>query len=99
MLELKRVSTGHKAANVIHGIDLTGAPGEIVARVGANGAGKSTLVKVVVGLLALRAGSGKDLLHDPAVTERYLGVGKGVNVADAPRHQQMVRRLKEIFAP
>ncbi|MGH6969507.1 MAG: ATP-binding cassette domain-containing protein, partial [Stellaceae bacterium] len=56
MLELARVSTGYEAANVIHGIDLTVAPGEIVALVGANGAGKSTLVKAIAGLLALRAG-------------------------------------------
>ena len=260
MLELSRVCTGYETANVIHDIDLTVAPGEIVALVGANGAGKSTLVKTIAGLLALRAGtitldgkridrfnagarvlagvslvpegrqifggltvlenlrlgayarrkdldegamaqridrvcerfpillqrrkeqagnlsggqqqmlaiarglmaeprilvldepslglapvlvteifrlvaglrsegraillseqnarlslaiadrgyviengrvtlagSGKDLLHNPEVAERYLGVGKGVNVADASRHQEMVRQLKEIF--
>ena len=56
MLELKRISTGYESTNVIHGIDLTVAPGEIVALVGANGAGKSTLVKTIAGLLALRAG-------------------------------------------
>ena len=44
------------------------------------------------------AGTGKDLLQNPEVAERYLGVGKGVNVADASRHRQMVDRLKEIFA-
>ena len=261
MLELSRVSTGYETANVIHDIDLTVAPGEIVALVGANGAGKSTLVKTISGLLALRtgtialdgkridrldararvlagvslvpegrqifggltvlenlrlgayarrkdlddsamaqridrvcerfpvllqrlkeqagnlsggqqqmlaiarglmaaprilvldepslglapvlvteifrlvaglrsegraillseqnarlslaiadrgyviengrvtlAGTGKDLLHNPEIAERYLGVGKGVNVADASRHRQMVGRLKEIFA-
>jgi len=261
MLELKGVSTGYDVANVIHGIDLTVAKGEIVALVGANGAGKSTLVKAISGLLSLRegeialdgaridrlsprarvtagiaqvpegrqvfggltvlenlrlgayarrkeldeakmkarieqvcarfpvllqrlgqaaanlsggqqqmlaiarglmaeprilvldepslglapvlvteifrlvaglrsegraillseqnarlslaiadrgyviengrvalAGTGRDLLNNPAVAERYLGVGKGVSVADAPRHRAMVARLKEIFA-
>ncbi len=56
MLEVKQVSAGYEAVNVIHGIDLTVAPGQIVALVGANGAGKSTLVKTIAGLLALRAG-------------------------------------------
>jgi branched-chain amino acid transport system ATP-binding protein len=56
MLEVKQVSTGYEAVDVIHGIDLTVAPGQIVALVGANGAGKSTLVKTIAGLLPLRAG-------------------------------------------
>jgi branched-chain amino acid transport system ATP-binding protein len=56
MLELKCISTGYESTNVIHSIDLTVAPGEIVALVGANGAGKSTLVKTIAGLLALRDG-------------------------------------------
>jgi len=44
------------------------------------------------------SGTGKALLKNPEVAERYLGVGKAVSVADAPRHRAMVKRLKEIFA-
>lgn len=55
-LELKRVSTGYEAVDVIHDIDLHVAEGEIVALVGANGAGKSTLVKAISGLIAVRRG-------------------------------------------
>jgi len=44
------------------------------------------------------SGTGQALLKNPAVAERYLGVGKAVSVADAPRHAHMVKRLKEIFA-
>jgi branched-chain amino acid transport system ATP-binding protein len=44
------------------------------------------------------SGTGKALLKNPEVAERYLGVGKAVSVADAPRHAKMVKRLKEIFA-
>src|SRR5262245_1014227 len=43
-------------ANVLHGIDLEGRPGEAVAVLGPNGAGKSTIVKVVMGVLGIRAG-------------------------------------------
>jgi len=56
MLELKRVSTGYEAVDVIHDIDLTVGEGEIVALVGANGAGKSTLVKAVSGIIPIRHG-------------------------------------------
>ncbi len=56
MLELKRVSTGYEAIDVIHDIDLSVREGEIVALVGANGAGKSTMVKAISGIIPVRRG-------------------------------------------
>jgi len=56
MLEIRKVSTGYGAANVVHDVDLTVGPSEIVALVGANGAGKSSLVKAISGMLPVRAG-------------------------------------------
>jgi branched-chain amino acid transport system ATP-binding protein len=56
-LELHGVSAGYAGADVIHGIDLTVRPGEIITLVGANGAGKSTLVKTISGLVAARSGT------------------------------------------
>jgi branched-chain amino acid transport system ATP-binding protein len=55
-IELKRVSAGYEAIDVIHDIDLRISEGEIVALVGANGAGKSTLVKTISGILPVRRG-------------------------------------------
>jgi branched-chain amino acid transport system ATP-binding protein len=57
MLELHGVAAGYAGVTVIHDIDLTVGPREIVALVGNNGAGKSTLVKAISGLLAIRAGT------------------------------------------
>jgi branched-chain amino acid transport system ATP-binding protein len=51
---------------------------------------------IEMGRVAL-AGTGQELLASPEVAERYLGVGHAVSVADAPRHAQLVARLKEIF--
>jgi iron complex transport system ATP-binding protein len=42
---------------VLHGVDLSVTPGEIVAVIGANGAGKSTLLKALAGLIAPEEGS------------------------------------------
>lgn len=44
------------------------------------------------------SGTGQELLARSDIAERYLGVGKGVGVADAPRHAQLVGRLRTIFS-
>jgi urea transport system ATP-binding protein len=41
---------------VLHGVNFTAAPGEIVAIVGRNGMGKSTLMKSLIGVMPSRFG-------------------------------------------
>ena len=55
-LELNGVSAGYGGVEVIHDVDLTVRPREIVTLVGNNGAGKSTLVKAISGLTPVRSG-------------------------------------------
>lgn len=57
VLEVRGVRAGYGEVEVLHGVDLTVAPGEVVAVLGANGAGKSTLCAVAAGLVAPTAGS------------------------------------------
>lgn len=52
--------------NILNGVDVTVATGEIVTIVGPNGAGKSTLIKAVFGYLRPRAG--RVLLRDRDIT-------------------------------
>ncbi|WP_332824285.1 ABC transporter ATP-binding protein [Ramlibacter sp.] len=57
LLSVRDLRSGYGAVEVLRGIDLDVAPGEIVALLGSNGAGKSTFNQTVSGLVATRAGS------------------------------------------
>jgi branched-chain amino acid transport system ATP-binding protein len=65
-LRVESLHAAYGRLEVLHGVSLTVAPGEIVAAVGANGAGKSTLLRTVSGLL--RATSGTVTLGGTDVT-------------------------------
>jgi amidase len=56
-LEIKGLATGYGRIPVLHGVDLTVQPDEIVGILGHNGMGKSTLLKTVMGFLPARNGS------------------------------------------
>jgi len=56
MLEIRNLRAGYAAIEVLHGIDLEIAAGEIVALLGSNGAGKSTLNNTVSGIVRDRTG-------------------------------------------
>ena len=57
MLTLTNVVAGYGAGDVLKGITIEIAAGEIVAIIGANGAGKTTTMRVITGLLRPRSGS------------------------------------------
>jgi branched-chain amino acid transport system ATP-binding protein len=67
LLEVSGLVAGYCAADVLRGIDLAVAAGEIVAVLGANGAGKATLNRALSGVLRARAGS---IRFDGAAIER-----------------------------
>lgn len=58
LLELRAVhfSHAHAGAEVVRGVSLQVAPGEVVGVIGPNAAGKSTLARIACGLLAPKSG-------------------------------------------
>ena len=56
ILALHAIDRSFGAVQVLHGVDIELAPGEVHALIGENGAGKSTTMKIISGYLAPTAG-------------------------------------------
>ncbi len=56
IFRVEALVTGYGKKQVLNGVSLAVAPGEIVALIGHNGAGKSTLLKAVFGLIPIWSG-------------------------------------------
>lgn len=61
LLQLKGVSGGYGPVNVLDGIDLEVAEGEVAVILGANGAGKTTTLRAICGMLP---GTGGEIFFD-----------------------------------
>jgi branched-chain amino acid transport system ATP-binding protein len=59
LLSVRELRSGYGKIVVLHGVDLTIAPGVVVALLGPNGAGKTTLLRTVSGLLPWSTGEVK----------------------------------------
>lgn len=71
MIEIENITAGYgDGPNILHGINLHAAKGEIVTILGPNGCGKSTLLKCIAGFVKPRGGkvvvNGTDLTQVPA---------------------------------
>jgi branched-chain amino acid transport system ATP-binding protein len=79
LLELDGVETSYGFSQVLHGISLAIAPGEVVTLMGRNGMGKTTTVRSIMGLTRAMAGSirfaGRDIRALPSHQVAKLGIG------------------------
>lgn len=77
LLEVADVVAGYGETDILHGVSIAVDEGEIVTIIGPNGCGKSTLMKVVVGLVRVKAGAvtfrGTDISAQPP--ERIVRTG------------------------
>lgn len=78
LLEVGGLTARYGQITALHSVELSVAPGEAVALVGANGAGKSTLMKCVMGMLAGASGvvrfAGNDLTQRPVSARARVSV-------------------------
>ncbi len=76
-IQVEDLHSGYGGVDIIHGVSIYLAEGEIVTLIGPNGAGKSTLIKTIFGLLKPTKGSihfnGTDITGMP--TEALVRMG------------------------
>ena len=79
LLEVSNIETCYGLSQVLHGISLNIAPGEMVTLMGRNGMGKTTTVRSIMGLTPARAGSvrfgGREIRTLPSYRVAQLGIG------------------------
>ncbi|MEI7592345.1 MAG: ABC transporter ATP-binding protein [Actinomycetes bacterium] len=56
LIELRNVHAGYDGINVLHGVELSVAAGQVLAVLGPNGAGKSTMLRLIAGLHPILSG-------------------------------------------
>ena len=79
LLEVENIETCYGRSQVLFGVSLAIAPGEMVSLVGRNGMGKTTTVRSIMGLTPASAGvmrfEGADIRHLPPYRVARYGIG------------------------
>ena len=107
LIRVERACYAAGRTEILHEVDLTVAPGELVTLVGPNGAGKSTLVRLVLGLIAPTRGRvwrrpdlsvgymPQKLAIDPGLP---ITVRRLLSLARGSRHGDIAATLAEVGA-
>jgi branched-chain amino acid transport system ATP-binding protein len=79
LLEVEAIEAGYGRSQVLFGLSLGIAPGEMVTLMGRNGMGKTTTVRAIMGLTPASAGSirlaGEQIRTSPSYRISQLGIG------------------------
>jgi branched-chain amino acid transport system ATP-binding protein len=79
LLEVADIETCYGLSQVLFGVSLAIAPGEVVTLMGRNGMGKTTTVRSIMGLTPARSGAirfrGREIRGLPAYQVAKLGIG------------------------
>jgi branched-chain amino acid transport system ATP-binding protein len=79
LLDVENIATSYGLSQVLHGLSLVVAPGEVVTLMGRNGMGKTTCVRSIMGLTRATAGSirfdGRDIRDLPSCRVAQRGIG------------------------
>jgi ABC-2 type transport system ATP-binding protein len=94
MIETQGLTKHFKDVHAVQGIDLTVAPGELVALLGPNGAGKSTTLRMLTTLIPPTSGTARVAGFDVVQQQRqvrqrigYIGQGNGAGHSQRGRDE------------
>ena len=78
-LEIRNLQAWYGESHILHDVNLTVAPGEVVTLLGRNGAGRTTILRAIMGLTGKRTGSikvgGVESIGMPTHRIAHLGIG------------------------
>ena len=78
-LEIKNLQAWYGESHILHDVNFTVQPGEVVTLLGRNGAGRTTTLRAIMGLTGTRKGSikihGTECINFPTYKVAHLGVG------------------------
>ncbi|MBC7575730.1 MAG: ABC transporter ATP-binding protein [Herminiimonas sp.] len=78
-LEIRNLQAWYGESHILHDVNLTVAPGEVVTLLGRNGAGRTTTLRAIMGLTGKRTGSikvgGVESIGMPTHRIAHLGIG------------------------
>lgn len=78
-LEISQLQAWYGESHILHDVNLTVNPGEVVTLLGRNGAGRTTTLRAIMGLTGARKGSirinGQEAIGLPTHKVAHLGVG------------------------
>ncbi len=79
LLQVEAIETSYGSSQVLFGVSMTVAAGEVVTLIGRNGMGKTTTIKTIMGMLSPKAGrvvvDGVPLQGRPSYVVARAGVG------------------------
>ncbi|AQQ02901.1 urea ABC transporter ATP-binding subunit UrtE [Roseibium algicola] len=78
MLNVAQYHVAYGQSEVLHGLDFTVAPGEIIAIMGRNGMGKTTLMKSLMGIVPTSNGAAAVDGVDITIMKSYERVARGI---------------------
>jgi branched-chain amino acid transport system ATP-binding protein len=84
---LDRIDAGYGRVQILHGVSVRVAPGEIVALIGPNGAGKSTLLRAATGMI--RPTRGAVRLGDRDLTRSSIEAIATAGVSHVPEGRRL----------